>query len=339
MQKIFTLIKGACVKAVFVTATFYKPFCNELYHRFPRMKESVHVISDSLNLANYRVKYTFVRYSANSTERVEYLLRFLQGGRDLKTIIFCNTLRTAALLSSLLSKSRISHSYWNGSLLYTQRRQALQNFKEEGGVIVATDSLGRGLDFVNAQVVLFDFPRSVEEWVHRVGRTGRARSQGRVLCFYCKKSALLACEISNALNQGSLAALSSRVELPREFYFRAGDPKYYNKRRIIEGKDGRKVVFRPMPSPFYSQESASSASIEKIQNSDVKAKRVHVKIIDIRPSAIEKRRNKKGIRLSCHSSSSTATYRKARSPPSEGRMSRSLGNKRLDHLKKFQIYE
>jgi hypothetical protein len=152
---------SACVKAVFVTATFYKPFCNELYHRFPRMKvsflyilfllkhaklfsrnsqESVHVISDSLNLANYRVKYTFVRYSANSTERVgsaltilprskvfylcacrclEYLLRFLQGGRDLKTIIFCNTLRTAALLSSLLSKSRISHSYWNGSLLYT----------------------------------------------------------------------------------------------------------------------------------------------------------------------------------------------------------------------------
>ncbi|KAJ3623619.1 hypothetical protein Zmor_004399, partial [Zophobas morio] len=288
--------------------------------------ESVHVISDSLNLANYRVKYTFVRYSANSTERVgsaltilprskvfylcacrclEYLLRFLQGGRDLKTIIFCNTLRTAALLSSLLSKSRISHSYWNGSLLYTQRRQALQNFKEEGGVIVATDSLGRGLDFVNAQVVLFDFPRSVEEWVHRVGRTGRARSQGRILLLLlvriirlhllCRKSSLFLLQEKRPSCLGPLICLSecaesgksgrsvlpsrtaSRVLLPSRnacllLHFcgcfiplTKGDPKYYNKRRIIEGKDGRKVVFRPMPSPFYSQESASSASIEKIQ--------------------------------------------------------------------------
>jgi len=68
----------------------------------------------------------------------------------------------------------------HGDRSQSQRNQALRNFSEgRHRVLVATDVAARGIDVANiAHVVNFDLPRAAEDFVHRIGRTGRASARG-----------------------------------------------------------------------------------------------------------------------------------------------------------------
>ncbi|NJN30759.1 MAG: DEAD/DEAH box helicase [Synechococcales cyanobacterium RM1_1_8] len=95
-------------------------------------------------------------------------------------IIFVRTRRTAAELTSYLQSSGYSVDEYHGDLSQSQRERMLERFKQKQvRWIVATDIAARGIHVDDlTHVVNFDLPDSVENYVHRIGRTGRAGKEG-----------------------------------------------------------------------------------------------------------------------------------------------------------------
>jgi len=109
-------------------------------------------------------------------ELLEHLLNAEKGS----FLVFVRTKHGADRVAQRLARSGYAAIQIHGDRSQSQRNQALRNFSEgRHRVLVATDVAARGIDVANvAHVVNFDLPRVAEDFVHRVGRTGRASAQG-----------------------------------------------------------------------------------------------------------------------------------------------------------------
>lgn len=97
-----------------------------------------------------------------------------------QVIAFCRTKQGADQLARDLKRERFSVEAIHGDRLQSARMETLAAFKDgKVQVLVATDVAARGIDVANvAHVVNFDLPKVAEDFVHRVGRTGRASAHG-----------------------------------------------------------------------------------------------------------------------------------------------------------------
>uniref|UniRef100_A0A0A1X226 RNA helicase n=1 Tax=Zeugodacus cucurbitae TaxID=28588 RepID=A0A0A1X226_ZEUCU len=102
------------------------------------------------------------------------------------TIVFVETKRGADFLASLLSETEFPTTSIHGDRLQRQREMALADFKSgKMKVLIATSVAARGLDIKNVKhVINYDLPNSVDEYVHRIGRTGRVGNNGRASSFF-----------------------------------------------------------------------------------------------------------------------------------------------------------
>lgn len=100
-----------------------------------------------------------------------------------KVIVFTNTKIKAAQLDGLLRYSKYRVSALHGDVTQDQRKIALDLFRQgKTQVLVATDVAARGLDIPGVDLVInFDMAHSGDEYVHRIGRTGRADAEGRAV--------------------------------------------------------------------------------------------------------------------------------------------------------------
>ena len=108
------------------------------------------------------------------------LLTYLLGKNKEQTLVFSRTKHGANKLAKQLQKANIAASAIHGNKSQNQRTLALANFKQNKvQVLVATDIAARGIDIdLLAQVINFDLPHVPEDYVHRIGRTGRAGASG-----------------------------------------------------------------------------------------------------------------------------------------------------------------
>ncbi|XP_055905642.1 ATP-dependent RNA helicase vasa isoform X2 [Eupeodes corollae] len=102
------------------------------------------------------------------------------------TIVFVETKRGADFLASLLSETEFPTTSIHGDRLQSQREMALRDFKTgKMKVLIATSVAARGLDIKNvSHVINYDLPKSIDEYVHRIGRTGRVGNDGKATSFY-----------------------------------------------------------------------------------------------------------------------------------------------------------
>jgi ATP-dependent RNA helicase RhlE len=109
-------------------------------------------------------------------ELLEHLLNAEKGS----FLVFVRTKHGADRVARRLTRSGHAATQIHGDRSQSQRNQALRNFSEgRHRVLVATDVAARGIDVANvAHVVNFDIPKVAEDFVHRVGRTGRASAKG-----------------------------------------------------------------------------------------------------------------------------------------------------------------
>jgi len=119
---------------------------------------------------------TFEVDSDKKQELLEHLLGVEQGS----FLVFVRTKHGADRVARRLSRSGWSATQIHGDRSQGQRNQALKSFSEgRHRVLVATDVAARGIDVANvAHVINFDMPKLAEDFVHRVGRTGRASAKG-----------------------------------------------------------------------------------------------------------------------------------------------------------------
>ena len=110
------------------------------------------------------------------------VLRDLLGVEKVKNaVIFCNRKRDISTLVTSLTRNGFSAVALHGDMTQSARLEALQKFKDgDVPLMIASDVAARGLDIAGlSHVFNFDVPMSAEDYVHRIGRTGRAGKSGR----------------------------------------------------------------------------------------------------------------------------------------------------------------
>lgn len=119
--------------------------------------------------------------TADGPEHKEALLHWLlEHEPQRKAIVFCNTRAQAERLYGRLQARGMGAMVLHGEKDAKERKKVLERMREGGSkVLVATDVAARGLDLQGLDLVInFDMPRSGDEYVHRIGRTGRAGEAG-----------------------------------------------------------------------------------------------------------------------------------------------------------------
>ena len=125
-------------------------------------------------------------YLCDHLDHKQALLEHFLANEDYQQmIVFTATRADTDRLAGVLSEQGLSTVALSGDLNQSQRNQIMDGFaKGQQKILITTDLASRGLDLVNvSHVINFDMPKHTEEFVHRIGRTGRAGSKGDAISF------------------------------------------------------------------------------------------------------------------------------------------------------------
>ncbi len=171
-------------ETLFFSATMSKNI-EGLIHEF--MKDPITVSVRKKDITN-SITQNVVYYEPHTKfDTLTTLLR--QPGFD-RVIIFGAMKHSVEKLGQELNRAGIKADAIHGNKSHPQRQRALQNFKTgRVQVLVATDVAARGIHVDNvSHVINYDLPNTYEDYVHRIGRTGRADKRGEALTFVTKTS-------------------------------------------------------------------------------------------------------------------------------------------------------
>ena len=129
-----------------------------------------------------------VLVNINYKDRFQALRHFIFNHRG-KMIVFFNTIKETDLYNQKLRRSGIRRvDCIHSKRDQDTRERLIQDFRSNKiSVLLASDVAARGIDIPNVELVInFDLPNNSEEYIHRVGRTGRAGKLGMAISFYHK---------------------------------------------------------------------------------------------------------------------------------------------------------
>jgi len=126
-------------------------------------------------------------YYPSKEEKIPLLLGLLKHKDMQRTVIFINTKRVAEKIGAYLKGNGYEAAVLSGDVPQTKRTRLLKEFTEgKLSILVATDVAARGLHIPSvSHVINFDLPQDAEDYVHRIGRTGRAGATGDAISFAC----------------------------------------------------------------------------------------------------------------------------------------------------------
>ena len=184
---------------------------------------------DSVVRVKESVEHAFVEVAGR--QKVELLLALLDRERPSKCLVFTATREMTTELARRL-RSR-NHEVVSLSSLLSQanRERALAAFRNgEFDVLVATDVAARGLDIDDIDLVVnFDVPMHAEEYVHRIGRTGRAHRTGKALTLVSEMDVRRAAQIESMLGHAvpreAYPGFEAPGDAPRASSRRSGSPR------------------------------------------------------------------------------------------------------------------
>ncbi len=158
---------------------------------------------------------------------VEYLLKNHPGEQ---TLIFTNTKLGASRLARWLERKGIKAAAIHGDRTQQERMAVLESFKNaDVNVLVATDVAARGLHIEDLPFVInFELPYVAEDYVHRIGRTGRAGSRGTAVSLYADKDVKLLVDIEKLIHKKLTPTVPEGFN-PREYTVKAGKAGRYER--------------------------------------------------------------------------------------------------------------
>ncbi len=117
--------------------------------------------------------------------KLDLLMKILRDKDVHKVMIFCNTKDWAERMGDILWKKRFKATSIHSGLSQNKRNQVINDFNNgRYSILVATDVAARGLHIENVtHVINYDIPRNPKDYVHRIGRTGRAGKEGDAITF------------------------------------------------------------------------------------------------------------------------------------------------------------
>lgn len=145
------------------------------------MKSPIQVEAAPNNTTAERVDQKI--YRVNKDRKTELCIKLIWEGNWHQVLVFTRTKHGANRLAQKMQKQKITAAAIHGDKSQNARTKALAGFKSgEVSVLVATDIAARGLDIpLLPHVINFELPNVPEDYVHRIGRTGRAGASGEAL--------------------------------------------------------------------------------------------------------------------------------------------------------------
>jgi ATP-dependent RNA helicase DeaD len=167
-------------QTVFFSATVSKAI-RDLINRYARNPEMVRIEQREVESPAIEQWY----YEAHSRLKMETLIRLIDYHGFKLGIVFCNTQRMVDELADALIAQGFSADRLHGGIAQAQRTRVMNKFKKsEFEFLVATDVAARGIDVEDLELVVnYDLPYDAEDYVHRIGRTGRAGKRGMAVTF------------------------------------------------------------------------------------------------------------------------------------------------------------
>jgi len=156
-----------------------------------------------------------IEFLTKEDDRAPTLLRHLSYmTSDARVLVFCSSKKTVEALARTLHKKKVEHVVMHGDRDQADREKALSQFRSgDARVLVATDVAARGLDIKGVEMVVnYEFPTRTEDYVHRIGRTGRAGAKGLAVTFMSAADASHAPALVKILKESGL----SKEEIPKE---------------------------------------------------------------------------------------------------------------------------
>ncbi|NTW76890.1 MAG: DEAD/DEAH box helicase, partial [Syntrophaceae bacterium] len=191
-----------------------------LTHKHQTLFFSATINPEIKKLAFSQVKSTAIRIqispddpvSANVSHAVAFvemddkrffLERFIRENPESKIIVFVRTRVRAERVAKAMERVLIPSITIHGEKDQNERSEAMRKFKEgECNILIATDVSARGIDIPDVNYVInYDLPEKAENYVHRVGRTGRGVNKGVALSFCSEEEKELLKEIQQFLNK------------------------------------------------------------------------------------------------------------------------------------------
>ena len=164
------------------SATF-EPAVKQLARDLMRDPQEISVTPPNAvaNTVSHRV------HPVDKSRKRDLLIAVLEHTPGQQTLVFSRTKHGADRLAQQLERAGIRAAAIHGDKRQSARVRALDDFKSgRSQVLVATDVAARGIDIQQLPVVInFDLPNAAEDYVHRIGRTGRAGSSGEAISLVC----------------------------------------------------------------------------------------------------------------------------------------------------------
>merc|ERR1719201_2098073 len=214
VRRTLLAIPSSNMKADDEDAVFQQELQSKAGHRKFRITQ---LFSATMPPAVERIARQFLRHPAyisvgdpgHAKKDIEQKLEFITEakkrleeclvGAEPPIIVFVNQKKAVDVLAKSLDNSGYRVCSIHGDKSQEQREWAMNSFKEgRYDILVATDVAGRGLDIEGVQQVInFDMPKTIEDYTHRIGRTGRAGNKGMARSFLTPEDS----EIFYDLNQ------------------------------------------------------------------------------------------------------------------------------------------
>lgn len=178
------------------------------------------------------IQEAFVVYEPQKLPLIQYILR---NTHFKMVLIFCSRKQNVKQLNRELQRARFKIAEMHSDLEQADRENVLLDFKSGRiPILVATDILSRGIDIDNIDLVInYDVPHDGEDYIHRIGRTARAESDGMAITFISEKEQRRFADIEALLGKPVKKAMVPQELGPVPDY-RANNaprPKHKNKRR------------------------------------------------------------------------------------------------------------
>lgn len=151
-----------------------------------------------------------IYYEIPRESKLDVLTRLIDLEGDMYAMVFCRTREDVDDLAEALIAKGIPVDAIHGDIVQTQRTRVISNFKAgKFKILIATDVAARGIDVNNlTHVINYSVPESVEPYIHRVGRTGRAGKTGIAITFVTpgerRRFAMIRKKVSVPIEKGSL---------------------------------------------------------------------------------------------------------------------------------------
>ncbi len=149
-------------------------------------------------------------FSVDEERKYDLLVRLLEREQPEQAIVFCRTKRGTDRLHNKLSKKLPDIDVIHGDLPQPARDRVMRKFRDgQVQILIATDVVGRGIDVSNiSHIINYDLPQSSDDYVHRVGRTGRMGREGVAFSFVTPEQGIELTRIEMLIN-----TLLKRVEI------------------------------------------------------------------------------------------------------------------------------